>query len=264
MEIFISHSSKDADIAEALIDLLRAALNLPSLAIRCTSVTGYRLSSGVPVEEQLRQEIHEAKILIGLITNSSLNSPYVLFELGARWGAKNFQIPLLAGGVSPNSLPGPLKALNALDCADIGQIQQLVEDVAKELNREIDKGSSFIKNLEAFAQLSKAKSLNNEDANRLNPTTTSGSKAKLGIKEEITLGTFSQNQRSYSLAVTIINNGEFTIRDYRIEVEIPNAFTKSGNTSAEVKSSSSQTHRLFRNTNKHFKTGSSILAMSFE
>ena len=56
VKLFVSHSAKDAEIAEALIELIRNALGLPENSIRCTSVDRYRLPGGVKTEEQLREE----------------------------------------------------------------------------------------------------------------------------------------------------------------------------------------------------------------
>src|SRR5207247_750725 len=95
--VMISHSSRDKDLAEVLIELLRTALNLAANQIRCTSVDGYRLPAGVDTHEQLRKEVKSARVLIGLLTPNSSSSSYVLFELGARWGAELPMIPLLAG-----------------------------------------------------------------------------------------------------------------------------------------------------------------------
>ena len=98
MRIFISHSSNDVQVAKLLVELLRKALNLKCDAIRCTSVDGYRMQAGVPGDERLRTEVHEAELLIGIITPASLRSAYVMSELGARWGAGKPMIPLLAFG----------------------------------------------------------------------------------------------------------------------------------------------------------------------
>ena len=87
MKIFISHSSFDVEFAKLLIDLMRKSLNLRSTDIRCSSVDGYRLPGGVPTDQSLRAEVHDAELVIGLITPNSLKSIYVSFELGARWGA---------------------------------------------------------------------------------------------------------------------------------------------------------------------------------
>ncbi len=86
LDIFISHSSNDKEIASNLIDLLITSLRIDPEMIRCTSVEGYKLEGGVNTDEQLRKEIFKSKVLIGIISKESLKSHYVLFELGARWG----------------------------------------------------------------------------------------------------------------------------------------------------------------------------------
>ncbi len=133
LDIFISHSSSDTVFVEKLIELLRSSLNISAQRIRCSSVDGYRLSVGVNTDEQLRKEVHDAEILIGVITPYSMKSAYVLFELGARWGAKKKMFPILACGAEPSILGGPLKAVNSLDCNSVSQVHQLIDEISKTL-----------------------------------------------------------------------------------------------------------------------------------
>lgn len=154
MRVFISHSSLDEEVTRILIDLLRQALNLKSEDIRCTSIDGYRLPAGVSTSEALRQEVHEATLVIGLITPNSIKSAYVLFELGARWGADKAMIPLLASGTKPDHLEGPLKEINVLDCSEDGQVHQLLEDAAKHLQCQIDSASSNTKLVKQLVEVS--------------------------------------------------------------------------------------------------------------
>ena len=128
--LFISHSSKDLEVVRALIYLFRSALAISPEEIRCTSLEGYRLPAGASVDEKLRQEVHEAKVFIGLISYNSLQSIYVVFELGARWGAEKHLIPLLAPGAGSDILKAPLSSLNALSCESVPQLQQLVAELA--------------------------------------------------------------------------------------------------------------------------------------
>jgi hypothetical protein len=133
VEVFISHSSLDSELAFLVVGLLRAALPLRPEQIRCTSVDGYRLPAGVNTDEWLRDEILGARLLVGIMSSSSLESAYVLFELGARWGTKQCLVPLLAPGMRAASLKGPVAGLNALSCESQAQLHQLVEDAAKHL-----------------------------------------------------------------------------------------------------------------------------------
>jgi hypothetical protein len=155
-KIFISHSSKDRALAQSLMDLLTKALRLPSEQIRCTSVNG--LEGGVPIEEQILFEVEQADVLIGLISEASLESLYVAFELGARWHAKKPLIPLLAYGLDPRRVPEPLSSKNAVNCGDEKQLLRLIEELAKHLHvrrKPIEKSSAFYPNIETVCKYSR-------------------------------------------------------------------------------------------------------------
>jgi len=155
IDIFISHSSKDKDVAEALINLLRAALNIPADRIRCTSVDGYKLPAGASTDEQLRQEIYYAKAFLGLITPTSLQSTYVLFELGARWGAHLHLAPVLASGAEASILRGPLMGFNALSCDVKAQVYQLVDNTASILKVNVSSPSVYQNHINALVEQSR-------------------------------------------------------------------------------------------------------------
>ncbi|HXQ35882.1 MAG TPA: toll/interleukin-1 receptor domain-containing protein [Anaerolineales bacterium] len=143
VKIFISHSSEDAAIAESLADLFHTALHLSKTEIRCTSVDGYRLPAGANTDEQLRREVLDSPVLVGLISHHSFESAYVLFELGARWGKNSFLAPVLAPGVPPSILRGPLSGLNALSCESASQIHQLVSDIASQLEIATEPAATY-------------------------------------------------------------------------------------------------------------------------
>jgi hypothetical protein len=134
LDLFVSHSSADVDLVEPLVDLLQDALGLEPDRIRATSIDGYRLPAGIPFEEALRRETHDARAFIGVISPAGLDSTYVAFELGSRWGANRHLVPLLTPEVTSSALKGPLAALNAMRVDDRAQLQQLITDLATELN----------------------------------------------------------------------------------------------------------------------------------
>jgi hypothetical protein len=129
IEIFVSHGSDDAALASALVDVIREAVAVDDQAIRCTSVAGYKLGAGAKISEQLREELVGARAVLGIVTKSSIKSSYVLFELGAAWGAQVETFPLLARGATAADLPGPLKERNARNLADATEISQLITDL---------------------------------------------------------------------------------------------------------------------------------------
>jgi hypothetical protein len=166
--ILISHSSKDKALAEALIELLRSGLGLVANQIRCSSVDGYRLPAGVNTDEQLRSEINSVVVLIGLLTPNSVGSTYVLFELGARWGAGLFMVPLLAG-IDAEEMKGPHRVLNALSCESDSQLFQLIEDIAGQLNLKAQNPASYLKQIKAVISLSDIQQTKTEDLDKMEP-----------------------------------------------------------------------------------------------
>lgn len=143
LTIFISHSSADSSLAQALVELLEKALKVPARQIRCTSVDGYKLPVGADTDQRLKREIFGARAFIGVITPSSARSAYVLFELGARWGADRHFAPVLAAGADESYLSGPLTGINALFLTARNQVWQLVQDVAEHLELSLEPMSSF-------------------------------------------------------------------------------------------------------------------------
>jgi hypothetical protein len=114
MKIFISHSSTNGQIAEYFVELLRSALPLKSEDIRCTSVDGYKLPAGAISDDQIKQEIFESPAFIALLSPTSMHSIYVMFELGARWGAKKYLAPIMVSGLMIEDLKPPLSAIHAI------------------------------------------------------------------------------------------------------------------------------------------------------
>lgn len=163
MDVFISHSSADTKIAKCLISLLRAAI--PTInpdRIRCTSVPGYRLPGGADADDRLREEMADSKVFIGLLTQESLASTYVLFELGSRWGAERQLTPLLAAGMTTGELRPPLSRLNAHSCNVPEHLHQLVREVSTALASELAGAEVYESNIRELVELSGAEASERE------------------------------------------------------------------------------------------------------
>lgn len=150
MKIFISHSSADAKAAEALVDLIRSALNVSAKDIRCTSVEGYKLPAGADSNQQLRSEVFECQAFIVLLSPASMSSIYVMFELGARWGTARYLAPIMIDGISGGDLKAPLSAIHAINGVSEADMYQLVEDLAQRLELTPEKPAVYSKALRSF------------------------------------------------------------------------------------------------------------------
>jgi hypothetical protein len=150
LKVFVSHSGADARLTELLVDFLRTALTLRGKEIRATSVEGSRLQGGADTQDKLREELLAAPVFLGLISSRSFTSAYVLFELGARWGAKKHILPLLAPGTDASILRGPIANTNALRCYVPAQMHQLVAELGEQLNRPVEPAAAYQSKLEAL------------------------------------------------------------------------------------------------------------------
>lgn len=131
ISIFISHSGTDAKLAKALIDLIQAAVVVPDSAIRCTSVDGYKLDGGDDAPGVLRSNLRDCSVVLGQLTKASLNSSYVLMELGAAWAFEKTAIPLLGPGVAFQDLPGPFRDIHALKMDSDSDMAGLIDTLVK-------------------------------------------------------------------------------------------------------------------------------------
>jgi len=159
LDFFVSHSSEDEKLAGAVARLLQLAFNLSTDRIRCTSVPGFKLPCGADTDEQLRQEVHGCKVLVGILTLSSTSAPYVLFELGARWGAGKPLAPLLAGGADAAALPGPLEGKNALAATKKADLVQFLDNVGADIGVTPKSIGSFLDILDQVIALASSVSL---------------------------------------------------------------------------------------------------------
>ena len=73
-------------LEEALEGGLGQKSGMSAAEIRCTSLDGFRLAGGANTVTELKREVRDAKAFIGVISPASLDSIFVAFELGARWG----------------------------------------------------------------------------------------------------------------------------------------------------------------------------------
>lgn len=82
--IFISHSSKNINIVEPLVDFLKA-LGIKSDQIFCSSIEGNGVKNGLRIPDECKKQIQAANLVVYLITNDFLKSDFCIQELGAMW-----------------------------------------------------------------------------------------------------------------------------------------------------------------------------------
>ena len=133
IRIFISHSSRDKDIARALRRLLQEALPLEETAILCTSLPGYGLPSGEQVLPALALAVKQAEVFLCVLTRASLRNQNVMLELGARWISEKPLHLLLIAGTPRRRVPAALKLIQLTRSADQSSVHGMIDRIASEL-----------------------------------------------------------------------------------------------------------------------------------
>lgn len=105
-KVFISHSSKDADIVKAFVELLED-IGMPEKSIICTSVPGYGIPGGKKIYEWLRAQLLNYNIhMIFMLSHNYYGSVASLNEMGAAWLAKTESTMVLLPGFNFSDIKG--------------------------------------------------------------------------------------------------------------------------------------------------------------
>lgn len=145
IKIFISHCSKDKIFVESLIELLRNALNLMPISIRCTSVEPYTLNAGDETDDVLKREVHGSEVFIGIVSSESISSMYCMFEFGARWGSGKAFIPLVVPGTDASLIGKPLSNITYKLADSKPALRKVLDQISSELNVELNSETIYEK-----------------------------------------------------------------------------------------------------------------------
>lgn len=134
IRLFVSHAAADQDLAADLIGLVRESVDIARQEIRCTSVPGYNLGIARHIPTVLLEELEDSTIVLAVITRNSLQSGWVMMELGAAWSKKKLWI-VLDGDVGIEELPPPLREYHLLRLSEKSDLVQLTHAIAARLGR---------------------------------------------------------------------------------------------------------------------------------
>jgi len=143
--VFISHDSRDAQLAEAFSKLLRSVSAGMLKSFRSSDNKGREgIEFGDEWYKRLMEKLDSASDVVCLFTERSVARPWILFEAGVAKGKLNKPVLGLALGVSLNSIttgPGPFfQFQNSDDSEDslIKLLKQLAERVPSlELDNDV-------------------------------------------------------------------------------------------------------------------------------
>src|SRR3990172_6614894 len=106
--IFLSYVAADREYAHKLHNLLSQHSDLYIFTLEM-------LSAGDNWESKLKDEISKSDIFIVLLSSRSVNSNWVLHELGAAWALNKPIIPVVIHGDVFSQIPLPLRQMQLIE-----------------------------------------------------------------------------------------------------------------------------------------------------
>jgi hypothetical protein len=140
--VFISHSSKDKEIANAIVNLLEHGIGLPEDEIFCSSVEGYGVPSGKDFLSFIKDQIEEPKIVILLLTPSYWESKFCLCEMGAAWVKSHQIFPILVPPLNNKDLQAVLLTTQAFEIKNSAKYNEIRDCLLGFQELKLDKKSN--------------------------------------------------------------------------------------------------------------------------
>jgi hypothetical protein len=153
--IFISHDTRDGELAEEFSNLLKSASAGALKSFRSSDKKGTEgIEYGSEWYPAIMDKIEEASDVVCLLTQHSLNRPWLLYEAGVAKGKLNKKVIGLALGIPLQSvLSGPFAQFQNNN-GDVDAITKLVIDLVKKVPG-LDPDQGIVKTLvEAFVNKS--------------------------------------------------------------------------------------------------------------
>jgi uncharacterized membrane protein YgcG len=131
--VFVSHDSRDADLAEAFCLLLSSVSAGMLKTFRSSDRKGSSgFEYGLEWYPELMKRLLEASDVVCLFTQRSLDRPWILYEAGVAKGKLEAPVQGLALGISLTALSGPFAQFQNCD-DDLESMTKLVIQLVKKL-----------------------------------------------------------------------------------------------------------------------------------
>ncbi len=131
-KVFLSHIHEEEDVAQ----YLKEQIEKNFLGTITVFVAGdYRsIEPGADWFNKIVDGIKESKIVLILVSSESANRPFINFEAGGAWLASKRVIPLCHSGMVPESLPEPMRRLQAINLCLPEKVKILFQQLATDAN----------------------------------------------------------------------------------------------------------------------------------
>jgi hypothetical protein len=142
-KIFISHATSDGEFANAVKKEIEKVF-ADVVSVFCTSSPG-SIAPGKDWLNEIENKLKEAQAVIVIVTPTSIERPWLWFEVGATWlkersGACRIY-PLYAPEIESGDLPSPLNTLQSLSMGKAADLKVLFKALIEQFG--FGKMSSF-------------------------------------------------------------------------------------------------------------------------
>lgn len=119
-------------MAQALISLLKATFYFGDWEVRCSSLAGYEPTAEILTRGQLSQELHEAEIIIFILSPFEEEAEWLRLEMAMTMASDSQRIILLVAGLYYRLL----EACGVVDASDKDEIYEMAFDIGERLGWE--------------------------------------------------------------------------------------------------------------------------------
>lgn len=128
--IFLSHSSKDDQLAKEITNLLEA-IGVPSSQIFNSSMPGYGVKPGEDWVQTLKSTISSEGVVVSLISTNYYKSTVSLCEMGATWVLSKSHFPIVLPPLTFEEIKGIIPTKHGIMINDSERWSELKEVLEK-------------------------------------------------------------------------------------------------------------------------------------
>ena len=113
-DIFVSHAVVDARLVNLLVGFLKDAIGVPVEGIFCSSIPDHGIPLAADFNAYIKQQLHDPKLTLLLLTPSYLESAFCMMELGAAWAQDHTTLAIVVDPVPFSTVSNTLGLKQAL------------------------------------------------------------------------------------------------------------------------------------------------------
>ena len=122
LHVFLSYAAADREYARKLFNLLSQRSNLHIFNLE-------GLSAGEAWESKLKDELSQCDIFIVLLSSNSVNSKWVLSELGAAWALNKLIIPVVTNTEVLSKIPMDLRKTYSVESTYLEDHPEVIDQI---------------------------------------------------------------------------------------------------------------------------------------